>query len=99
VSQQKTTAEQLDEYRRLVSWVLWKMATEIDEDIHMSPFEQWTPRDQMYGLAKSVISKHAEHLFSHDTWVSKVVGGFAANHAGNGNKVEWSEFVKAMEKP
>ena len=79
MSQQLTTAEQLDEYRRLVSWVLWKLSTDDREVSRQTRID-------------------TEFLFSDPSWVSKVVGAFAANHAGKNNTKEWSAFVERMKE-
>lgn len=90
MSQQLTTAEQLNEYRKLVSWVLWKVATTDPEcDI------PW----RGYSIGEiACIQGHAEELFADMGWVSAVVGGFAANHAGKNNKAEWAAFTKMLEE-
>lgn len=90
MSHQQTTAEQLGELRKIVSWVLWKVATDDPEsDI---PFRG-------YSIGEiSCIQSHAEELFKDPAWVSNVVGGFAANHAGTNTTKEWDAWVERMEE-
>jgi hypothetical protein len=76
--------------RRLVSWVLWKVATtDPESDI------PW----RGYSVGESAcIQSHGEELFKDTMWIASVIGEFAANHITEEDSVEWAAFAKAMEE-
>ena len=86
-----TTAEQLENLRRLVSWTLWKIATSDPESDE--PFRGYSVGEI------GVIQGHAEALFRDANWIANVTGEYAANHLSRDDTIDWAAFKAAVEDP
>ena len=84
---QMSSAEQLDQMRRIVAWTLWKVATSDPESDE--PFRGYSVGEH------GTIQGHAEALFKDKVWQANVVGEFAANHLSEDDTIDWAAFCAA----